>query len=75
MDKATELRHYELEDKILDDCWKRYGEFIKSESSGACKSKNELWDYLSDLDFSDWEEIAYFTGKIRGLQEARRLIA
>lgn len=75
MEKVEALKALDkLEDEAIADCWKYHGDFIKSESDGACKDVEELWDYLSDLEFSDWEDIGYFTGKIRGLREARRLL-
>lgn len=60
--------------QALADCWEYHEALIKSSATDEPIKKSGLLDYLYDIELSEWEDVGYFVGFLRGLDEAERII-
>jgi hypothetical protein len=74
IDRAPLLK--ELASKIkeaLNDCWGYHSHLIKETDKDVKKS--ELLDYLYDCNLKDWEDVGFFIGYLRGLDDGVELLS
>ena len=69
-DKAKILKSIERERKqSIKDCWKYHKDTLKDYTT-----KEELEDYLDEIDLIGWEDIGWFVGYLAGLKEAEKFL-
>lgn len=74
MDKDKILRSIERDRKgALKDCWRYHKHIIKDEGNFNPK-EDDLEHYLFNLDLTDWEDVAFFVGYLRGLDRADSIV-
>ena len=58
--------------EALNDCWEYHSHLIK-ETDGSVK-KSELLNYLYDINLVDWEDVGFFVGYLRGIDDSVELL-
>lgn len=67
--KEDFIKKIEKEKKeMLKDCWIYHKELMKQDNPKL--KKGELEDFLYNISLTDWEDVGYFVGVLRGLDEA-----
>ncbi len=56
--------------QALKDCW----EYNKTDLQNANITKSNLLNDLYNCTFNNWEDIAFFVGYLRGLEQTKELI-
>ena len=59
--------------EALNDCWEYHSHLIK-ETDGSVK-KSELLNYLYDINLVDWEDVGFFVGYLRGIDDSVELLS
>jgi len=74
IDKAPLLKELaKTKKEALNDCWEYHFHLIK-ETDGSVK-KSELLDYLYDIELKDWEDVGFFVGYLRALDDSVKLLS
>lgn len=60
--------------QALADCWEYHAHLIKETAGGNIK-KSELLDYLYDVELTDWEDVGFFVGYLRGIDDGVELLS
>jgi hypothetical protein len=81
MKKQDLIKKIEREQKgALKECWGRYEKMIITEQHSkfdvnAFKMAfNDLPKYLQNMDMYDFEDVAFYAGYVRGLEQAKKYI-
>jgi hypothetical protein len=53
--------------RALDECWQYHKGLMKEENPKLTKDKLE--DFLYDVDLTDWEDIGFFVGYLKGIDD------
>lgn len=62
-----------LKKEALKDCWDYHGDLINENEENKVK-KADLLDFLYDVDLRDWEDVGFFVGYLRGLDDGIELV-
>lgn len=67
------LKRIESERKqSLKDCWQYHADLMKESNKDLKKA--DLLDFLYDIELNDWEDVGFFVGYLRGLDDAEKII-
>ena len=58
--------------EALRDCWGYHKELIQD--SNRQLKKSELMHFLYDIELTDWEDVGFFIGYLRALDDIEELI-
>lgn len=75
--KRLVARLAKVREESLDDCWEYHAALIKGTDDVSEKeptTRATLLDIIEGIDYTEWEDVAFYAGLVRGLELAENII-
>lgn len=63
-----------VREESLDDCWEHHAPLIKGTDEELPTTRESLLDIIEGIDYTEWEDVAFYAGFVRGLERAEDII-